>query len=264
MNGMILFLEILGTIAFSLSGAIEAMKKKMDILGVMVLGVVTAVGGGILRDIIIGELPPAVFQNARNIIIAIAIAFTAFIIAFFVPKDRQNKYTNIVTVQSQPRKLSFSRCGVSAKYIFTVKCSRMQAFITFNRKNMLGSEQLPNIYNRVLFISDSVGLGAFTILGIRCVNEQYGYNNPALLLFVGVMTGVGGGMIRDILAGNVPYIFRKHVYATASIAGAAAYLFLQKIFDLELSTALSLLLVLLLRILAARFEWNLPKVNWEE
>lgn len=214
MNGMILFLEILGTIAFSLSGAIEAMKKKMDILGVMVLGVVTAVGGGILRDIIIGELPPAVFQNARNIIIAIAIAFTAFIIAFFVPKDRQNKYTNI--------------------------------------------------YNRVLFISDSVGLGAFTILGIRCVNEQYGYNNPALLLFVGVMTGVGGGMIRDILAGNVPYIFRKHVYATASIAGAAAYLFLQKIFDLELSTALSLLLVLLLRILAARFEWNLPKVNWEE
>lgn len=214
MNGMILFLEILGTIAFSLSGAIEAMKKKMDILGVMVLGVVTAVGGGILRDIIIGELPPAVFQNARNIIIAIAIAFTAFIIAFFVPKDRQNKYTNI--------------------------------------------------YNRVLFISDSVGLGAFTILGIRCVNEQYGYNNPALLLFVGVMTGVGGGMIRDILAGNVPYIFRKHVYATASIAGAAAYLFLQKIFDLELSTALSLLLVLLLRILAARFEWNLPKVNWED
>lgn len=214
MNGMILFLEILGTIAFSLSGAIEAMKKKMDILGVMVLGVVTAVGGGILRDIIIGELPPAVFQNARNIIIAIAIAFTAFIIAFFVPKDRQNKYTNI--------------------------------------------------YNRVLFISDSVGLGAFTILGIRCVNEQYGYNNPALLLFVGVMTGVGGGMIRDILAGNVPYIFRKHVYATASIAGAAAYLFLQKIFDLELSTTLSLLLVLLLRILAARFEWNLPKVNWEE
>ena len=69
-------------------------------------------------------------------------------------------------------------------------------------------------------------------------------------------------MIRDILAGNVPYIFRKHVYATASIAGAAAYLFLQKIFDLELSTALSLLLVLLLRILAARFEWNLPKVNF--
>lgn len=214
MNGMILFLEILGTIAFSLSGAIEAMKKKMDILGVMVLGVVTAVGGGILRDIIIGELPPAVFQNARNIIIAIAIAFTAFIIAFFMPKDRQNKYTNI--------------------------------------------------YNRVLFISDSVGLGAFTILGIRCVNEQYGYNNPALLLFVGVMTGVGGGMIRDILAGNVPYIFRKHVYATASIAGAAAYIFLIRVWDLELATGVSLLLVLLLRILAARFEWNLPKVNWEE
>ncbi len=54
-------------------------------------------------------------------------------------------YKNIVTVQSQPRKLSFSRCGVSAKYIFTFKRSRKQAFITFKCKNMLSSEQLQNI-----------------------------------------------------------------------------------------------------------------------
>ena len=63
-----------------------------------------------------------------------------------VRQDYYKNYKIYVTVQSQPRKLSFSRCGVSAKYIFTVKCSRMQAFITFNRKNMLGSEQLQIYY----------------------------------------------------------------------------------------------------------------------
>ena len=64
MNDMIFFLEILGTIAFSVSGAIEAMKKEMDMLGVLVLGLVTAVGGGILRDMITGALPPAAFQTS--------------------------------------------------------------------------------------------------------------------------------------------------------------------------------------------------------
>lgn len=72
-------LEILGTIAFSISGAVEAMKKEMDILGVLVLGLVTAVGGGVLRDVLMGQLPPAVFQNSRNVWIAIGAAFLAFI-----------------------------------------------------------------------------------------------------------------------------------------------------------------------------------------
>ncbi len=214
MNGMILFLEILGTIAFSISGAMEAMKKEMDLLGILILGLVTAIGGGILRDIIMGELPPAVFQNPKIVLIALIAAFLSFIVGILVSKS--NKTTH------------------------------------------------KNIWNTLLLVSDAVGLGAFTILGIRCVQEQYGYNNPALLLFVGVITGVGGGVIRDIFAGNVPYIFRKHVYATASIAGAAVYLILQRTNHLELATIVSLLLVLLLRILAAQFQWNLPKVHFKE
>ena len=73
------FLEILGTVAFSVSGAIEAMKKEMDMLGVLVLGLVTAVGGGVIRDVIIGELPPVAFENPRNALISIGAAFTAFL-----------------------------------------------------------------------------------------------------------------------------------------------------------------------------------------
>lgn len=208
---MITFLNILGTMAFAISGAIEAIKKQMDILGVIVLGVITATGGGILRDIIMGELPPAIFHSPDIIIIATIISLITFTTCYFLPKKKREKH-------------------------FT-------------------------IYNYVLFISDSVGLGAFTILGIQCVNEQYGYTNTALLLFVGVLTGVGGGIIRDILAGNVPFVLRKHIYATASLLGGVSYLFLNKTIAAHFSMTISLILVLVVRVLAAHFSWNLPRVN---
>ena len=101
-----------------------------------------------------GELPPAVFQNPKIVLIALIAAFLSFIVGILVSKS--NKTTH------------------------------------------------KNIWNTLLLVSDAVGLGAFTILGIRCVQEQYGYNNPALLLFVGVITGVGGGVILngEILSGS--------------------------------------------------------------
>lgn len=211
MNHLMFCLEILGTVAFSVSGAIEAMKKEMDMLGVLVLGLVTAVGGGVIRDVIIGELPPAAFQNPRNALIAIGAAFTAFLTGAVISKKKPDTHSNV--------------------------------------------------WNQVLLVSDAIGLGAFTVLGIRFAQEQAGYENTALLLFVGVITGVGGGLMRDIFAGNVPYIFRKHVYATASIAGAVAYIFIERACYTELAATVSLLLVLALRLMAARFEWNLPRVH---
>lgn len=214
MNHLMFFLEILGTVAFSVSGAIEAMKKGLDMLGVLVLGLVTAVGGGVLRDIIIGEFPPIAFQNPRNALLALGAAFAAFMIGAIIVKKKPNAHSVV--------------------------------------------------WNQVLLVSDAVGLGAFTVLGIRCVQEQSGYENIALLLFVGVITGVGGGLMRDIFLGNVPYIFRKHVYATASIAGAITYLLLERTGYMDLAAIISLLLVLILRLLAAHFEWNLPQVHLHE
>lgn len=208
-----IILEILGTIAFSISGAIEAMKKDMDMLGVLVLGLITAVGGGILRDIVIGEFPPAVFQNTQMVLIALVSALIAFLAAMLSVKPHRD---------------------VPVK-----------------------------IWNLVLLISDAVGLGAFTVLGIQHVQTYRGYVHPLLLLFVGVITGVGGGIMRDICAGNIPYIFRKHVYATASIAGAVIYLCLQKTGYTQMAAVASVLSVLCLRLLAAKFKWNLPRVHIE-
>ena len=190
------------------------MKKKMDLLGVLVLGLVTAVGGGIIRDRIIGELPPASFRNPRNALIAIVTAFAAFLVGAFLS----------------------------------------------GRKERLHSM----LWNQALLISDAFGLGAFAVLGIQSAQQQTEYKSTALLLFVGVITCVGGGLIRDIFAGNVPYIFRKHVYATASIAGAVAYLVLQRLGYPRVAAFVGLFLVVLLRLLAAHYEWNLPRVELPE
>lgn len=214
MTDIMIFMEILGTIAFSISGAIEAMKKKMDLLGVLVLGLVTAVGGGIVRDIIIGHLPPASFRDPANVLLAL----TTALIAFFV------------------------------------------GMLLSNRKTSLHSA----LWNQVLLLSDAFGLGAFTVLGIQGVQAQTDYEGTAILLFVGVITGVGGGLLRDIFAGNVPYIFRKHVYATASIAGACAYLLLQKTGHQGFAAIASMLIVVILRLLAAHYQWNLPHVELPE
>lgn len=211
MDWMLFSFEILGTMAFAVSGAAEAMKKEMDLLGVLVLGLVTAVGGGILRDVLTGQLPPLSFQNPRNALIAIFTAFAAFLLAVLL--SRREKKTGHL------------------------------------------------LWSQVLFFSDAVGLGTFTVLGIRCVQGRPGCEAPALLLFVGVVTGVGGGLLRDIFAGNVPYIFQKHVYATASIAGAVLYFYLEKTGYPNTAAVASLLLVLLLRLLAAHFRWNLPRVR---
>lgn len=161
MDFMMSFLETLGTIAFAVSGAIEAMKKQMDLLGVIVLGMVTAIGGGVIRDIVTGEIPPIAFQNPTQAKVAIVVSIVVFFLAMFL--TRHDILTNVSWA------------------------------------------------NAVLFISDAMGLAAFTILGIRFVQERIGNDNFALLLFVGVITGVGGGLLRDIFAGNVP-IFSANIF----------------------------------------------------
>ena len=90
---------------------------------------------------------------------------------------------------------------------------------------------------------------------------QKGYESIFLLLFVGVITGIGGGMIRDIMAGNTPFVFIKHVYACASIAGAVACLILRLFLGDTLAMIIAAALVVLIRLLAAHYRWNLPRVQ---
>ena len=210
---LLFFVEAVGTIAFASSGAMVAIKKQLDLLGVIVLGVTTAVGGGMLRDIIIGNVPPNLFKDPVYVLLAFITVMILFVI---------------------------------------VRCNQ----------KILASRSI-EMYEKVMNIFDAVGLGAFTVVGIdTAVLAGYGRYH-FLIIFLGVITGVGGGVLRDIMAGNMPYVFVKHIYACASLAGALLCTLLWK-GSAAWAMSLGAGLVILIRCLSAHFRWSLPKAHPKE
>ena len=213
---MFLFvLEIMGSIAFAISGAMVAIKKEFDLLGVIVLGITTSIGGGIIRDVILGITPPKTFQNSIYAKVSI----------------------------------------VSSVIVFL--------FVYINRSNMMKRE-IKVLYEKLLLISDTIGLGVFTVVGINIAYSQLEEPNTFLFIFVGVLTGVGGGLCRDMMAGNKPYIFVKHIYASASIASALTTVYLWEVTNKNIAMMCGIAVVSIIRFLAAHFEWNLPKIKRTE
>ncbi len=193
------YIDILGTLAFALSGVTAAVERKFDFFGAIILAFVTAVGGGTLRDVLIGSTPVGWMKSDIHIwVILLAIPM-----AFF--------------------------------------------FISFLRK-----------LRKTLFIFDTVGIGLFTILGIEKA-LAVGLS-PLVAGMMGVVSAVFGGIIRDVLVNEVPLIFRKEVYAFACIAGAAFYLFTEKMLPqyAEINSMIAIAIVILIRILAIRKKWSIP------
>ncbi len=211
-DNILFAIEIVGTIAFAITGVITALEKKFDIFGALVLGTVTAVGGGIMRDLILGYTPPMAFRKSVYAITAVITSLAVFIIAYFFGRKIKKHY---------------------------------------------------DVYSQVINIFDSIGLSVFVVGGVNSAISCGFGENMFLSIFVAALTGVGGGVLRDIMAGRVPKILRKRVYALAAIIGAIIYYVL---FYYELcSAALAIILgagsVLIIRILATIFHWNLPTVN---
>ena len=203
---VLLVLEIIGTVSFALSGAMTALQKRMDLFGVVILGLTTAVGGGVIRDLVLGQTPPATFQNPLYALVAVGTSLVVF--------------------------FSFVR-------------------------HLLERKQ--HIYEITLLLMDSLGLAVFTVVGIQTAYRLADNHNAFLLLFVGVITGIGGGILRDVMAGNTPYIFVKHFYASASLIGAAVCIILWPLLGDTVSMLLGAVLLVALRLCAARFHWSLPK-----
>ena len=208
--GLRLVLDIIGVISFTISGALVAVRKKMDYLGVCILGIVTAVGGGATRDIIIGRTPPVMFQDPLYVLIAFVVANVVFLFLYFHVKGKSKPLVS-------------------------------------------------HIFEKYLFLFDTIGLASFTVNGV-IVGETMTDGGVFLCSFLGVMTGVGGGILRDLLANEVPAIFKKHVYAMASIAGAISTALIWKVSQVAAVT-LGLVLVVLIRCLARHFRWNLPHIE---
>lgn len=211
MDTLILVLEIIGTVAFAVSGALTGIRRGMDLFGVVILGVVTAVGGGAIRDVLIGITPPAMLSDPTYTLLSAGVSILMFIV-----------------------------------------CSS-RLFARFQRP-----------FDLLLFISDSLGLGCFSVYGVSVAYGAQADSGLFLCVFLGVITGVGGGVLRDIFAGNLPYIFTKHIYACASIVGALACALLWNVGGSGSAMVVGMVLVVLIRILAAHFEWDLPRAHFFE
>lgn len=191
------YFDLLGTVVFAITGLLAARRKDLDLFGAIVIAMVTAIGGGTLRDLIIGE---PVFWTQNDI------------------------------------------------YIFVVVISAMMLFFLARYK------RLPV---KLLVFLDALGLAVFTVIGTQKAMEL-GFSDP-IAIMTGIMTGVAGGIIRDVLVGEVPLVFRKEIYATASFVGASLLLVLVELgLSIDIAVIVAIVVTLSLRVWAILFHVELP------
>lgn len=166
-SSTLVVLDLTGIFVFALSGALVAVRKNLDIFAVLVLGGVTGLGGGFIRDVLIGATPPAALADWRYLLVPIAAGLLTFV-----------------------------------------------AHPTIGR------------LERVVTVLDAFGLALFCVTGaLKAVDHGL---DPMPAALMGMVTGIGGGMLRDVLAGSVPMIFQGVLYASPALAGAAVAVVLDR------------------------------------
>ena len=210
-NIVFLIMEWIGTISFATSGSIVAIRHGLDLFGVVTVGSITAVGGGIIRDTMIGNIPPKIFSNPVILIVAALTSLFVFLIAYF-----------------------------------------------YRRKFKKLSEQIDTV--NIFF--DALGLAAFSITGVETTCLASLEDNVILVIIMGVITGVGGGVLRDLLVNEKPYILTKHIYAVVSVLGCCFYYLLNvRLGFTVLGTIFVVIFTVTMRLLAAKLRWKLPKIE---
>ena len=203
--------EYIGVAAFAICGAMAGIDRGADIFGVLFVAVITALGGGVIRDMMLGHLPPRMFSSFAYIGVAVFFGLAVFLDAYI----RTEKY----------------------------------------RQHQAELDSLVNIF-------DALGLAVFTVTGMDLAIAQCGLENPVLLVLLGMTTGVGGGMVRDVLIDVMPAVLRKRIYAVASMAGGIVYYILLRLEVAGfLSAIVAMAVIFTLRVLATVYKWSLPKVK---
>lgn len=206
-------LEAVGTVAFAVSGATVALQRRLDVFGVMLLGLTTALGGGCIRDLLLGRTPPVMFSQPLYAIVAIATSLIVFLLAWYW------------------------RIGFFGHMV---------------------------LIDRVNNIFDALGRGVFTVIGVRAgVAAGYG-ENAFLCVFLGLLTGVGGGVLRDMMSREIPMVLCRRVYAIASIIGGAAYFLLRTPLQESTAALTGVILVFAIRMLATHYRWSLPRISEDQ
>jgi uncharacterized membrane protein YeiH len=197
---LLTLLDYLGTFAFAVSGALKAVRKEMDLFGLIVLAVVTAIGGGTIRDVMLG-VRPFWFTNPNYILLSLLAALAVFALYRFV-----------------------------------------------------------SAHETALLWFDAVGLGAFTVIGASH-GMEHGLGLAGTVVLA-CLTGIGGGLIRDVLAADIPVVLRKEVYASATILGAVIYWLMRRYgVPLGFATPVAMVIVTAVRLLSLHYGVGLPKLR---
>jgi uncharacterized membrane protein YeiH len=192
------FLDLAGVAVFAVSGVLAARSRGVDLLGVIVIAAITAIGGGTLRDLLLNRYPIFWITDAQYLTVIMASALLTI---------------GYVRVRPPP--------------------------------------------GNALLVADALGLALFTLSGAQVAEAAQ--CPPLIVVLMGTMTGVAGGVLRDVITAQVPLILRRDLYATAAIAGVALYLLLQAV-GLQRSRAFGagMVVVVALRLLAIRWGLQLP------
>lgn len=194
-------LDWLGSATFAASGALVAGRKKFDFFGTLAVAFVTALGGGTLRDLLLGLTPVFWIQDPLPVVLVLVTAAITFV---------------------------------------------LMRYVTFPR--------------RTLLVLDALGLGFFAVMGAE---RALGAGAPALIaVMMGMVSGTAGGVIRDVLCGEVPTIFWAEMYATAAIFGATVYILLPPMgCPKHIALFVGVAATFLLRLAALRWKMRLPEAK---
>ncbi len=199
---LIYVFDLFGTMAFAVTGAFKAIEHKSDIVGIIILSIITGVAGGTIRDIIIGKFPPNSISDPSYVMVSVASA-----VALFFLYPHLKKHWNL--------------------------------FLKF----------------------DAIGLGVFSITGATFAYNIFGLNFLAMT-FAGILSAVGGGILRDAFVNEVPIIFVKELYAAASFVGVVVF-FVLLVFGtpLYIASIVGIITITSLRLVAMKYNWNLPRAR---
>lgn len=192
------FLDLSGTFAFAISGAVAAKQRRLDLFGIVAIAFIVACGGGIIRDLCIGAIPPTGLTDWRYLVVSLIAAVAIIFLDKWVEK-----------------------------------------------------------LNHPVLLFDAIGLAFFAVAGARKALD-YGHNSEVAVL-LGMVTAVGGGVLRDVLLNRVPVVLEKEIYASAALLGSLMVVLGTRLgWTEDWVSMVAILACFFLRFLALRNHWNLP------
>ena len=196
MEYAVLTIDYLGTLVFAISGALAGMRARFDVFGVFIMALVTAIGGGTLRDLLLGSTPVNWLLHPLYVYIVIG--------------------------------------AVALTYLFRTQVVALR---------------------RSRFLFDTIGIALYTVAGLQ---KALDFDlHPLIAVMLGVVSATFGGVIRDVLSGEPPLIFRREIYASACLAGGAVFLLVAAILGETVATVTAVLVVFLIRFFAVKYRWSL-------